>query len=277
VTGSNKGIGYEIVRLLGSTGGWIVVLCSRDTGRGEAARERLVKAGVKNVHCAQLDITEKKSVRDFTALMQRKFGAVDVLINNAAIAFKAKDPTPFQKQARPTIAVNTIATIAFTEKMIALLEKSVSGARIVNVASQSGSSAYSKMSVHRRRQLTAPGLSQKSILDLAEIFVSDVERGNHGAAGWPSTCYGTSKAFMISWTRILSRDYAAKGITAASCCPGWCATDMSNHMGPRTAAKGAETPVWLALEKTPLCGGFWYDKHEIGMKVFKAPVEGVLT
>ena len=54
-----------------------------------------------------------------------------------------------------------------------------------------------------------------------------------------------------------------------ACCPGYCATQMSSFKGPRSAAKGAETPVWLALgqhaleQVVPLpqrTGGFWQDK-----------------
>ena len=51
---------------------------------------------------------------------------------------------------------------------------------------------------------------------------------------------------------------------------GWCRTQLSGFKGPRDAAQGAETPVWLALggnqgagalpQRT---GGFYYDKRLI--------------
>lgn len=47
-------------------------------------------------------------------------------------------------------------------------------------------------------------------------------------------------------------------------CQGWCATDMSSNSGSRTAAKGAETPAFLAaFAKGQKTGEFWYDKKVI--------------
>lgn len=49
----------------------------------------------------------------------------------------------------------------------------------------------------------------------------------------------------------------------------YCATDMSSWRGPRSAAKGAETPAWLASapfsaeELASMQGKFFYDKREI--------------
>jgi len=57
------------------------------------------------------------------------------------------------------------------------------------------------------------------------------EAGEHGRAGWPNTCYGVSKAAINALTRIQARDLAGRQILVNSCCPGWCATDMSSHSG----------------------------------------------
>ena len=62
----------------------------------------------------------------------------DLLINNAAIAFKAADPTPFDKQTAPTLAVNYYGTVAVTEAVLPLLLASDADPRVVNVASMAG-------------------------------------------------------------------------------------------------------------------------------------------
>lgn len=66
----------------------------------------------------------------------------------------------------------------------------------------------------------------------------------------------------IAYTYVLARDAAADGIAVNAVCPGWCSTSMSSYRGPRTPAKGAETPVWLALREGNLpdiTGGFYQD------------------
>lgn len=275
VTGGNKGIGFEICRALGGGGAEsedgkedVCVFGSRDETRGREAEERLKKEGAKNVKCFQLDICDPKSVESF-AKKVAAIGKVDVLINNAAIAFKSKDPTPHTKQARPTFATNVFGTIDFTERMLPLMREGGQG-KIVNVASQAGSSALKAMSKERVAELMDTSTSTEKLRALAKNFVLDTEAGDQKSKGWAGSNYGQSKAFVIAWTRALQREYAASGgktgPSVASCCPGWCATDMSSHMGPRSASKGAETPVWLARSPGALDGGFYYDKRRIAYR-----------
>jgi carbonyl reductase 1 len=58
----------------------------------------------------------------------------------------------------------------------------------------------------------------------------------------------------------------AQGVLVAACCPGYCATDMSSWRGTKTAAAGADTPVWLALQPAGAfqSGKFWQERREIG-------------
>lgn len=72
-------------------------------------------------------------------------------------------------------------------------------------------------------------------------FVERAEAGEHAEAGWPSTCYGVSKLGVIALTHVLVLETAARGVTVACCCPGYCVTDMSSHRGPRSAGKGARS------------------------------------
>ena len=70
--------------------------------------------------------------------MKRDFDSIDILVNNAAIAFKGSDPTPFAQQAWPTINTNYFGTLRLTEGLLPLIEKSTRSPRIVNVASSAG-------------------------------------------------------------------------------------------------------------------------------------------
>lgn len=89
VTGANKGIGFAIVRALCKEYTGDVYLSSRDVGRGTAAVDSLKKEGL-NPLFHQLDINDPNSVRTARDFFQEKYGGLDVLINNAGIAFKSK-------------------------------------------------------------------------------------------------------------------------------------------------------------------------------------------
>lgn len=62
-------------------------LTARDVGRGEVAVEKLKSQGL-NPLFHQLDITDKESITKFRNYITEKYGGIDLLINNAAIAFK---------------------------------------------------------------------------------------------------------------------------------------------------------------------------------------------
>lgn len=89
VTGSNKGIGLAVVRALCKQYDGDVYLTARDAGRGTAAVEGLKAEGLAPLF-RQLDINDLESVRAARDFFKAQYGGVDVLINNAGIAFKSK-------------------------------------------------------------------------------------------------------------------------------------------------------------------------------------------
>lgn len=87
MTGGNKGIGFAIVKGLCEKFKGVVYLTARDISRGEEAVAELKKLGFNPVF-HQLDITDKISIERFKNHLKEKHEGLDILINNAAIAFK---------------------------------------------------------------------------------------------------------------------------------------------------------------------------------------------
>ena len=87
VTGANKGVGFGTVRALCKQLGGTVILAARDVGRGEAAVARLRSEGLDLVF-EQLDICDAASAERFRSAVEEKYGGIDVLCNNAGIAYK---------------------------------------------------------------------------------------------------------------------------------------------------------------------------------------------
>lgn len=82
VTGSNKGIGLEILKKLAPTSS-VTILAARDPGRGQAAAQKLREEGLDNVVFRPLDLSSSGSIKQFAAGMEKDFGRTDVLVNNA--------------------------------------------------------------------------------------------------------------------------------------------------------------------------------------------------
>ena len=77
-------------------------LTARSSERGMAAVSELMKEGC-TVHFHQLDIDDAASIERVRDFMKDKYGGIDVLVNNAAIAFKnaATEPMGVQVKHRP--------------------------------------------------------------------------------------------------------------------------------------------------------------------------------
>jgi len=276
VTGANKGIGLEIARKFGAAEDTLCILTARNADLGSRACEELAKEGL-NVVFKQLDIDDSSSVEAFATQMEEEYGKIDTLVNNAAIAFKAADPTPFSEQAEPTVRVNYFGTARVLDALLPLVRRAAAaaapadgGGRVVNVASSAGALRIFPAGSPWPARLRAADLGRAELDGLMNNFVAAVRGGAHAAGGWPSTCYGMSKCGVIALTKILAREEAAagSGVLINSVHPGYCVTDMTSQRGSRSAEEGARTPFLLGCAATlpggssATSGGFWFDEQE---------------
>src|ERR1700743_424332 len=80
VTGGGSGIGFETAKLLSQKGNKVII-----TGRNE---DKLKKAAAQlnNVNYIACDITSRTDVNNLVDRINKEYGALDVLINNAGQA-----------------------------------------------------------------------------------------------------------------------------------------------------------------------------------------------
>ena len=113
VTGANKGIGKETVRVLAAHG-WTVYLGSRDVASGEAAKADLGLGG-SDILVIALDVTHEASVAAAVALVTSEAGRLDVLINNAGIGVDMDPVTEVTIDAiKQTFEVNVYGPVRLT-------------------------------------------------------------------------------------------------------------------------------------------------------------------
>lgn len=205
----------------------------------------------------QLDITDKKSVEVFRDYIKEKYGGIDVLVNNAAIAFKAAATEPQSVQAEQTLFVNYFSLVSTCEILFPILKN---GARVVNVSSSAGHLSRIPSQALKDRlsdeKLTIPELSK-----LMQDYVDAVKRGSY-AEEWGKSSYVVSKVGVSALTNIQQRLVNDRDIKVNSVHPGYVDTDMTSHQGPLTIDEGAAAPLYLALDAPDSVRGkyLWYDK-----------------
>ncbi|NXO45963.1 CBR1 reductase, partial [Locustella ochotensis] len=247
VTGSNKGIGLAIVRALCKQFPGDVYLTSRDPGRGQAAVELLRQEGLRPLF-HQLDIDDPRSIRALRDFLQEKYGGLNVLVNNAGIAFKVQDTTPFAVQAEVTLKTNFFGTMNVCTELLPLMKPY---GRVVNVSSMVSSSALGGCSQELQQKFRSDAITEEELVQLMTKFVEDTKKGVHQKEGWPNTAYGVSKIGVTVLSRIQARQLRERRpgehILLNACCPGWVRTDMAGPKATKSPDEGAETPVYLAL------------------------------
>ena len=131
VTGANSGLGLETARAL-AQGGATVLLACRQRSRGEAVRQQLLPLARAGLEVIDLDLADLASVAAAASQVQREFGRLDLLINNAGVM---APPRRLSRDGHELqFAVNHLGHFALTTALLPLL-KQQAGTRVVTVSS----------------------------------------------------------------------------------------------------------------------------------------------
>jgi NAD(P)-dependent dehydrogenase (short-subunit alcohol dehydrogenase family) len=217
ITGANKGIGFETARQLAASGGVHVVLAARDRAKGVDAALKLQAEGL-DVEALTLDVTDAASIAAAEKQIEKKFGRLDILINNAGIIIQDGSKKVSEQTLdtwRKTFETNLFALIAVTHSFLPLLKKAPAG-RIVNLSSILGSLAL-------HSDPTSP------------IYDFKVP------------AYNVSKTAVNGWTVQLAYELRDTNIKVNAAHPGHVKTDMGGPSAPMEIVDGAKTSVALAL------------------------------
>lgn len=125
-----------------------VLLGSRSTEKGEAAIRELQSRGPPGiVELLQLDVADEDSIAAAAKSVEMKHGRLDVLVNNAAVAFPSGS---MAQQMATAFQTNATGPLLMLEAFVPLLKKAHGPPRVVNISSGWGSPT-------RRLDPNAPG------------------------------------------------------------------------------------------------------------------------
>lgn len=209
VTGGNKGIGFEVARQLGQAG-FTVLLAARDVAKARTAATKLSQEKL-DVRPVELDVTKAEQRVAVAAFIEKEFGHLDVLINNAGINLEPKRSGA--EMFRETYETNVIAPNELTQVLLPLIQKSEAG-RIVN---------------------------QSSVIGSLTVISSDAQ-----AAAWAGPAYASSKAALNMLTVLQATRLAGTKVKINSAHPGWVKTELGGDGAPLDVTTGAKTAVRLA-------------------------------
>jgi NAD(P)-dependent dehydrogenase (short-subunit alcohol dehydrogenase family) len=204
VSGGARGIGLAIAEALSAQGARVVIVDAGVSIAGESDQPRIAEE-VASKNAAFLavcgDVADEAVARAAVEMAQQRFGAVDIVVNNAAIirdAFIFKsDPVAWDAVIRTNLTGAQRLLAAATPAMREQARAGRPPGAIVNIVSTAG------------------------------IY------GNFGQAA-----YGAAKAGLIGLTRVVAHDLARSGIRCNAVAP-FAATRVTESIKPANEAQAA--------------------------------------
>jgi len=221
ITGAGRGIGLALTKKLLSEG-YVVIAGSYKT---EENLLGLQKEFSKTLTVLPIDVTDEDSVSKAASFCDRKFGSIDILVNNAAIhldsAYKPIEEFDLQGTLK-TLDVNTLGPLRVVKHFLPLVERSEKKL-LVYISSEAGSIT----NCWRDREYD----------------------------------YCMSKAALNMQARILQNYTKPKGVKVLAIHPGWVRTDMGGQNADISPEESAERIFNLLKKEWSLDDGIYFDNE----------------
>lgn len=224
LTGVSRGVGYETARRFLEEGARVLGV-ARDADRLSRAAESLSKLG--DFAALRADLSEAGAPDRIAGAVQTRWGALDVLLNNAAILVDAGAARSFEDEPSGafdrTLATNLTAPFRLSMALLPLLRKGHEP-RLVHVGSGAG---------------TFAGVRLEGIAS-----------------------YRLSK-WALNGLTLLQATHLAGEIAVNAFDPGWVKTDLGGPNAPGSPVDSAEGALAVVTLPFQVSGKFWKDGKEI--------------
>lgn len=187
VTGGGRGIGLKMAEGLAEAGANLV-LCSRKVETCEKTARELAKLGVKTLAMG-CDVRSPKEIQAVVDETMRKFGSLDILVNNSGTNWGAT-PEEYPLEGWQKVMETNLTGVFLFSQIAGRAMIHQKGGRIINIASIMG-------------VIGTEG-------EVAEAIA-----------------YSASKGAVINFTKDLAAKWAKYNIRVNAIAPGWFPTDMT--------------------------------------------------
>ncbi|QKX54496.1 uncharacterized protein TRUGW13939_01583 [Talaromyces rugulosus] len=211
ITGANSGIGYATAKVLAAvSANYHVIIGARNTTKGAEAVQTLqsdpkTKGSLSTVH---IDMNDKSSISAAAKQVEKDFGRVDALINNAGIYVSSGD---LDYELESQFKTNVVGAALTTRAFLPLLLKSAS-AYLIYITSSLGS-------------------------------VTEASTPSSPFASFKGIGYRVSKQAMNMVMVEDHKEFAPQGIKVFSVCPGLVESNLRGTSPEAVSAGGRARPA----------------------------------
>ena len=181
LTGATGGVGREIARMLREDGAHLLLISENKAQLNRLQKSLINDKKPETVKCLTVDFRDLEKTEESARKIAEIFNPIDVLINNAGIAYHGKVETIEADELLEVFAVNALAPIIITSKLLSYISRSAAG-HIINISSILGSRAIMRTSAYTASKHALTGFSKALRLEASQrgVRVTLIEPGAIG-------------------------------------------------------------------------------------------------
>ncbi len=170
ITGSNKGIGKEILNKFSESGANIIA-CSRNITEDEKLfRKSLMEKYRNNIYDINLDLSDTENIKNALKNIRDTKKEVNILVNNASTIHTALFQMTTVKKFEEIFKVNFFSQIEFTQGILKLMPKK-KDSNIVFISSTSASDSNVGRSAYSSSKAALVSISKTLARELATYSI----------------------------------------------------------------------------------------------------------
>jgi short-subunit dehydrogenase len=176
VTGATTGLGLALAKLLFMRTSSVLVLTGRESSLPRLAAEGLDTG--ERICPMALDVADEDQRCNVVESINRSYGGVDVLINNAGVAYRSVVEHVTEEERLEQMGVNFRGPMELARLVLPYMRQARSG-RIINVSSVGGMMAMPTMAVYSASKFALEGATEALYYEVKpwNIKVSLIEPG----------------------------------------------------------------------------------------------------
>lgn len=157
ITGTSRGIGYELVKLFADQGHAVLALSRNE--------EPIKKLNLKNVITLPFDLGDAESYKQIEHLISDQWQSVDIVINNAGTLLNKPFATTSMQNFEDVYRTNVFGVAELTRVVLPFMNK---GSHVVTISSMGGVQGSMKFP-----GLSAYSSSKAAVITLTELLAEE--------------------------------------------------------------------------------------------------------
>ncbi len=163
VTGSTRGIGWQIAKSFAEAGGLVIL---HGSSASDLLDQRRAELGPQCVACVHGDVASADATSEIYKLIFNQFKRLDILVNNAGILDDHLLPMVSAESVKRTLDVNTLGSFYHLQRASRIMGRAKSGS-IINLTSIIGTNGNEGQVAYGMSKAAVIGMTKSAAKELA--------------------------------------------------------------------------------------------------------------